>query len=104
LPEPADRAAASGLVDRRQEEIMARMGHSNMIAATALDAGGMAVEIGLIGPGTPSHGWAVAVHTGCDPEDSSVGTSRLERFVSLAEAQTAYDAEVDRYRASAPHP
>jgi hypothetical protein len=60
-----------------------RMGYDEAVAATALDARGIAIEVALVPPSDPGgrsfeREWNVVIHYGCDPDHPDQGTSGVE--------------------------
>lgn len=72
------------------KEIANRMGHSDLLEATTLDSDGVAVDMGIAGPESVfGDGFHAITQVGCDPQDPTAGTSAVETFETIEEAQAA---------------
>lgn len=57
-----------------------RMGYPNLVAASEFSLDGLTIELGLLAPNPESgeHQWCVVIHSDCDPDEPSRGSSGME--------------------------
>lgn len=72
------------------KEIALRMGHPDLLEASSLDLDGVTIDQGIAGPTSVfGDGFHVITQVDCDAEDSTAGTSAVESFATIEEAQAA---------------
>lgn len=72
------------------KEVALRMGHPDLLEASSLDLDGMTVDFGIAGPESEfGNGFHAITQVGCDSHDPTAGTSAVESFATIEEAQAA---------------
>jgi hypothetical protein len=73
-------------------QVADRMGYPNAVATSTLELGGIVIDLALLEPSSASgeQEWCVVIHSDCDPDDASSGTSGMEPCGKNREAAEAY--------------
>lgn len=71
-------------------EIALRMGHPDLLEASTLDLDGVTIDQGIAGPTSVfGAGFHLITQVDCDAQDPTAGTSSVETFPTIEEAQAA---------------